>query len=57
MNEERKVLGVKISPLAKYRIKVLREKAKKDAGRNVTYTEVLEKLINEEYEKTHVNEN
>jgi hypothetical protein len=55
MNEERKVLGVKISPLAKYRIKVLREKAKKAAGRNVTYTEVLEALINQEYEKAHAN--
>jgi hypothetical protein len=56
MNDDnRKVLGVKISPLAKYRIKVLREKAKKAAGRNVTYTEVLEALINQEYEKHAAN--
>jgi len=55
MNEERKVLGVKISPLAKYRIKVLREKAKKAAGRNVTYTEVLEALIDQAFEKAQGN--
>ena len=56
MNDDnRKVLGVKLTDETRARLKAIREQAKSKEGRNVTLPEVIKRLIDAEYEKAQGN--